>query len=293
MFNTTQLSKGYAHSYGHHGELAQGVFEYNGKLVRGLLTMPCKRYVATAYFQVDNSNTVKVYPSRKKKAGEAAKHMLSKYAVPGAGGTLVLYSTTPEKRGCGSSTIDIVVSIQAVANAIQYKVTPNEIVKIAVAVEKASDPLPYRSALLFAQRLGEVIEDYNITLPPFDVLGFYTDPNGVETEAMPLPEYTYQEIKAFKTIRHMIDAGIRMQSQSLVAEGATRSAFINQSYLPKPHLEKIIEIVLRNEGLGIQVSHSGTVIGCLFMPGTAQDVFEKTISEIAELGFMHFYKFSI
>lgn len=290
---SSKPKKGYANVSGHHGELLQGMFEHHGKLERGLVTVPCTRYVTTASFFPDNSSRVRVSPVYKTKAQKAAKLMLERCGQPGLGGNLVLHSNVPVKRGLGSSTQDTVASIKAVADSIDYDINAKDVIRMAVEIETASDPLLYESSVLFAQRKAEVIEDFYTTLPRFAIIGFSTDKNGVDTVNMPLPEYSQSEIAEFYYLRYLIKKGIITQDHKLIAEAATGSAVISQKYLPKPSLKEIIEITRDSGGLGIQISHSGSVVGCLFHPDDFNEiVMDKTTVKLSELGFRHFYHFN-
>lgn len=44
---------------------------------------------------------------------------------------------------------------------------------------------------------------------------------------------------------------------------ATASARVSQRFLPKPHLETLIDLVAGEAGYGVCVSHSGTVVAAL------------------------------
>jgi len=62
----------------------------------------------------------------------------------------------------------------------------------------------------------------------------------------------------------LIRKGLAMQDISLIGKGATMSALANQKILLKPCLEEIIEIGLAWGGVGVNIAHSGTVVGVLF-----------------------------
>jgi uncharacterized protein involved in propanediol utilization len=288
------LQTGYAFISGHHGELVQGVFECNGKLEIGLVTLPCHAYHTRAVFYPDKSKDVTVFPPGKTKAKKAATIVLERFTGSSVSGRLHLYSNAPIRIGVGSSTLDTISTILATARAINKELAIEEINSIGVEAETASDPLLYHTALLYAQRKGIVIRNYNKTLPSFLVLGFNTDSNGVDTLTMDLPQYTNQEIEKFALIAELIKDGIEMQNRQMIAEAATLSAQINQKYLPKKHFEEIVEIAKSNDALGVQVSHSGTVVGCLFDPlKTDNAKVEETRRLIEQLGFGSLYRFSI
>lgn len=286
------LRVGYAFITGHHGELVQGVFEHNGELERALVTLPCHLFHTRAVFYPDCSGNITVYPKDKSKALKAAKIVLNRYADDQVTGSLQLFSNAPMSIGVGSSTLDTISSILAVSRAIGQELTIEEVNMIGIEAETASDPLLYQHAVLFAQRKGFAIRNYERGLPSFHVLGFNTDSQGVDTLTMSLPVYTTSEVRRFAEIQKLVENGINEVDHQKIADAATTSARINQKYLAKSNLEKVIDIVRTNGGLGVQVSHSGTVIGCLFPPGVKdRSPIEKSAALISELGYKDLYEF--
>ena len=62
----------------------------------------------------------------------------------------------------------------------------------------------------------------------------------------------------------MIEDGIRCSDPVRIGKGATRSALANQQVLFKPRLEEVLELSEQVGAVGVNVAHSGTVIGMLF-----------------------------
>jgi len=61
-----------------------------------------------------------------------------------------------------------------------------------------------------------------------------------------------------------VEQGVKNADCCLIGAGATLSALANQQILHKPSLERIIEISGTFGAVGVNVAHSGTVIGVLF-----------------------------
>jgi L-threonine kinase len=62
----------------------------------------------------------------------------------------------------------------------------------------------------------------------------------------------------------LVMKGVEQGDCQLIGQGATISALANQRILYKPCLEEMIKISNKFGAVGINVAHSGTVIGVLF-----------------------------
>ena len=62
----------------------------------------------------------------------------------------------------------------------------------------------------------------------------------------------------------LIEEGICLGDPLRIGRGATLSAIANQQLLLNPHLEAALELSSRTGAAGVNVAHSGTVIGMLF-----------------------------
>ncbi len=288
---------GFGSSRVHHGEILQGVFEHEGRLVRGLTTMPCDLYHAYAVFEPSAIPVLTVEPAGKAKAFRAASATLSALGRSHIGGRLYLVSQVPLSRGFGSSTSDVIASILAVHDACGQRLDSGRTARIAVRAEQASDSLMYDGdAVLFAQREGQVIETLPGSLPPLRVLGFGTsrDGAGVETLAMGAAVYGPGEVAEFAELRLMLREGVAAADPGLVGRVASASARINQRHLPVPGFDALDALVPRCGAAGLQVAHSGDIAGLVFDgrdPETERrlDLAQRALSD---LGITDFWRFS-
>jgi L-threonine kinase len=62
----------------------------------------------------------------------------------------------------------------------------------------------------------------------------------------------------------LIETGMRKGDISLIGRGATASSTANQEILFNPNLESVLELSNETGAVGVNVAHSGTVIGMLF-----------------------------
>lgn len=275
-------------SIGHHGEIFQGVYvNAANRIQRGLVSLMSELFRAEAVFYPGSSHGVIVKPSWKLKAARAAQLTLEHCEVGASGGRLFLRNNIPPSWGLGSSTSDVTAAIRAVGAAFGRTLSPRVVAEIAVKAEVASDSIMYTNrAVLFAQREGLVLEEFSQQLPPFEVLGFNTDPAGYETLGAPPARYTWWEIEAFRPLIGLLRKAVSTQDPKLVGRVASASARINQRHLPKLHFDYVEKLIENVDALGLQVAHSGTVVGVLFDP--ADSNLEEKIAEakayLAEVG---------
>lgn len=282
----------------HHGEILQGIFEgEDKKLHRGLVTLKCNIYGTTAIFIKElGMNEIRVFPENKMKAKIAAEKTM-KYIQKDVhyGGYLIIQGDVPEEWGFGSSTSNVVASIRAVASEFNIILQDKEIAQIAVDAECASDSIMFKKCVLFAQREGIVLDNYSSDLPPMHILGF-NDGNlreGVNTLQFKPAEYSAEEIRKFKILRALFEKGLDEQNPELIGTVATASAKINQKYLPKLYFDELLKILRKSKGLGIQVAHSGNIVGfmypdCIDIKNKCEEVKES----LAQLGIDKIWSFN-
>jgi len=304
---------GFARATGHHGEILQGVFLYaGGRLVPGLVSLPCARFKSTAWFVRTRERSIdcrkggwlrvvtgEVRPARYAKALKAAQLALQmvESALPGSlaftqGGYLYLRSNMTPRLGLGSSTADVVAAIRAVGNAYGVHFSAEMTARFAVDAEVASDPSMFaesEQALLFAQRDGKILEEFSSPVPSLMLLSIDTDPTGggVDTLARSVPNYSIAELNTFADLRQTLADAIQRADLELLAAVAKGSAEINENYLPKRGFEEIARIGRSVGSLGVQVAHSGSVMGLVFDP-MARDLpqcLEECEARLRQLGF--------
>ncbi|MGX9890866.1 GHMP family kinase ATP-binding protein [Streptomyces sp. NPDC002276] len=221
-----------------------------------------------ARFTSNGRADVAVFPAWRNKARTAARLTLAAYDLP-VGGHLRISSDVPLGRGFGSSTSDVLAAIGAVQDRYALRLSPAAKARLAVRAEIASDSLMFDStAVLFAHRDGDVIENFGHPLPALHVLGFGSRPGqgdrGVETLSLAPARYTDDEVLRFAELRAMLREAVLAKDVERLGRVATASALLNQRHLPIPQLDRILEIAEEVRALGLQISHSGDIAGLLF-----------------------------
>ena len=271
---------GHGHACAHHGEVLQGTFrDPTGRLVVGVVSLLLPALGSRASFTL-GAQPLAVWPTWKVKALAAARATLDWLGVTG-GGQLQVASRLPVGRGFGSSTADVVSAIRAVAAALGRPLPAEQVARIAVAAEGASDGVMFADqAVLFASREGRVLRHLTGPLPAVEVLSF-DDGAAADTMAIPTPCYSAGELDSFATLCEQLDAAIRSRSPALLGEVATRSARINQRHHPKPTFELASEVAIASSAVGVQTAHTGSLLALLYDP--ADPHLEARIGQASKL----------
>jgi uncharacterized protein involved in propanediol utilization len=264
----TFAPEGHGSAIGHHGELLQGTFSDRfGNWHRALVTLPVPGMVTRAVFRPGPGGVVRVSPPGKRKARRAVELLLAEWA-PEVGGTLTITGSGARPRvGMGSSTSDVTAALRAVADCLRIPVTDHDIATLAVRAEGASDSVMLPgSVVLFEHHTGHVLEEFKGVLPAMLVAGCDTDPerDGVDTLSFPPPRHTPAERAGFRVLLGGMRRAIATNSVSLLARVAEASAMVNQHYLPTRGFRALRQVARASGGLGVQVSHSGTVAGIIY-----------------------------
>ena len=260
----------------HHGEILQGLCWSND--ARGtdptpcLVTLPVSDIGSRAYFTARGDQEIVVHPPAKRKAARAARMTLDALGFGHLGGRLRVDCMLPTGLGLGSSTSDVLATMRAVCGALGCSLDAAEIAQLAVAAETASDPLMFDGIVLFAQRKGQVLEEWGQWTPEYLLLSVNTQPHcsGVDTVGLPLPRSASARSE-YSALLARARAGFLGRNAVEVAAVATRSAELNQNHLPLPNFRALCSLAERNGCLGIQIAHSGTIAGLLFEPATQME----------------------
>ena len=290
--HSAERTVGNGYACAHHGELLQGMFEDRaGRLRRALVTLPYPDRSSRAVFYpsqnhwgvVGTPELIKV-----RRAAILALREFTSHPSPAKGGQIEIISDVPRGVGMGSSTSDVTATIRAVADYHGASLSCEEVGRLAVLAECASDSIMIDDrVVLFAHRDGEILETFGHRLPPLIVVGCDTDPgNHVDTLRFQPADYNDREIGAFQVLRAALRRAVAVDDVDLLGRVATASARLNQRFLPKSQLESLLDVCRRNGGCGIQVAHSGTVAGLIFDPRKpgSTDGARRCLDAIEEMG---------
>ncbi|MXX64609.1 MAG: GHMP kinase [Acidimicrobiia bacterium] len=253
------IARGMAGAPGTCGELAQG--SLGDRLA--MVTCPVDMYAVASVELREGSGRV-IGPSESRKALEAAERTLEELSRTDLDAHLRLQSALPGGKGMGSSTADILAAVGAIHIALGIHLSPGRLADIALAVEP-TDGVMYPGVVLFDHLHGTIRRPLG-NPPPMRVVVLEFG-GSVDTQAF---NQQVRQEKRDRSYPHLDDAldlieeGIARGSAALIGKGATRSARAYQSVLYKPQMEVAIELGRQTGAVGVNVAHSGTVMGLLF-----------------------------
>lgn len=207
---------------------------------------------------------VTVFPAYKTKVRRAVIAVLQMFHCTYLNVSIFISSNIPVGKGMASSTADIVGAIEATAQILKHPLTPEQISRIAIAIEP-SDGIMYRSIVAYNHRKGYLIESFG---PPPLMQQLLVDTGGqvdtVEFNQRVSKEYDAQEIEMFARAFVLVREGIQTADLAKIGHAATISTRINQRLLPKPKLEEMLRIAKQADAYGSACAHSGTIFSLIF-----------------------------
>ena len=253
------LARGTASAPGTCGELAQGMLD--GTLI--MATCPIDLFSTATVELLEGTGRVRG-PANSPKAAHAVGAALALLRRSDVDARLRLDSPIPKKKGMASSTADVAAAIVATAEALGAEVPVREQADLALSIEP-SDGVMLPGIALFDHRAGRVARslgdppDMRVLVLEFDGVVDTEAFNAVDRRA----EMERQGAR-FKDALALITAGLENGDASLIGRGATESALVYQPVLPKPDLAGVLDLCRASGAAGVNVAHSGTVMGLLF-----------------------------
>ena len=240
------------------GELCQGMSQG----IHCMVTCPIDMYSVATVELLEGERGVSG-PTDSPKAQQAVQATLDYLQETSLHADLSLRSLLPRGKGMASSTADVAASIVATASALGWELTPGQIAEIALSVEP-SDGIMFAGITLFDHVAGRVAR----TLGPAPPLRVLVLDFGGEVDTGEFNRACRWDIlkRLEPETEHavgLIKEGIRCGDIGRIGRGATLSAVANQQVLPTPHLEAVLELCQHVGAVGVNVAHSGTVIGML------------------------------
>ena len=254
-----RVGRGAAWAPGTCGELAQGHLDGIAAMVTCPVDVGSKAVVELSC----GTGRVKG-PAGAPKARRAVASTLDLLGRPELNAQLELESALPRSKGMASSTADVSAAIAATAAALGASLSPRRQAELALAVEP-SDGVMLPGIALFDHLGGRIARTLGQP-PPMRVLVLEFS-GEVDTEAFNAgtrANGVYQDDDRFREALELIAAGLANGDPRQIGEGATLSSQLNQCVLPKPRLPDAMKLGRDAGALGVNVAHSGTVIGLLF-----------------------------
>ena len=193
-------------------------------------------------------------------------------------------SQLPVGKGMASSSADISAACMATARALNRDISIKTIEQIALSIEP-TDGVFYEGIVAFGHVQG-IINEHLGQAPAIKIMVIDTGGGIVDTlgfnQRQDLRALNEQKNEQVLQAYALVKKGLEENDVASIGAGTTISAIANQIVLPKPNLQEIIEIAKANGALGVNVAHSGTVVGLLFESTLAVD-WNKCRQEILAL----------
>jgi len=240
------------------GELAQGVIEG----IHFLVTCPVDFYSRVKVDIYSDGPGVEA-PQDCDKAAAAVRRTLFHLKNAKVRAKLTINNPIPRGKGMASSSADLAAAIAATGLALGEEISPYQIAQIALSIEP-TDGIMIPGVALFDHRAGIIRESLGPP-PPMEIVAL--DLGGtVDTVQFNMVDrfQRWQSVdeqtgEALRLLRR----GIEEQDPQLVGRGASISAEASQTVLAKPRLVEVKEFAESVGAVGVNVGHSGTIMGVL------------------------------
>ena len=238
------------------GELAQGVIEG----IHFLVTCPVDFYSRVKVDIYSDGPGVEA-PQDCDKAAAAVRRTLFHLKNAKVRAKLTINNPIPRGKGMASSSADLAAAIAATGLALGEEISPYQIAQIALSIEP-TDGIMIPGVALFDHRAGIIRESLGPP-PPMELVAL--DLGGtVDTVQFNMVDrfQRWQSVdeqtgEALRLLRR----GIEEQDPALVGRGASISAEASQTVLAKPRLAEVKEFAESVGAVGVNVGHSGTIMG--------------------------------
>lgn len=240
------------------GELIQGIILEGEKLIS--YPINCYSYVK---IEEGHRNNEAYYP----KAYQALDKVLDYFGedpILAEKLRIEIQSEIPKEKGMASSTADLGATLLAATKYLEREISPEEMVKLCLKIEPTDSTL-FPHLTLFDHIKGQYKKSYQKQLnckvlvlegrQAIDTLEFHKiDRKSILEGNAPQMNRAIQRI----------EIGIEKEDLREIGQGAILSALANEKILKKPGLEKIIPRALNLGAYGVNIAHSGSVVGILF-----------------------------
>ena len=207
---------------------------------------------------------ISIGPKKSRKAIEVVFKLFNLPIEESKNISLKINSDIPIGKGMASSTADIGATIMATLQLIGENLSSEEISKLATKIEP-TDSLYIEENSIFNPLNGEVIKYLGkirnakvIVLEPKTTLN---------TEIIrKTPDYKNIKLGNKEIVSeafYLLEEGIRQNNLYTIGKACTLSSLANENIHEKQGIRKIIEISQKYGAYGVNVAHSGTIVGIL------------------------------
>ena len=270
------------------GELVQGMTDGRSFLV----TCPINQFSrATVTLRAGDSGQpegnvrgIDHLPKTRQAVSKALAKLAGHLGIANLTAEVAVANPIPAGKGMGSSSADITAAVGAVGIAAGQPFSPESIARIALSVEP-TDGVMLPGVALFDHRCGSIAESLGPP-PPMEVIVIDTGGTVDTLEYNRIDRTTLWQKIAARTDEalELVREGIRRADAELVGRGATISA--RAGHLPEADewVERAAAFADERGAVGINVAHSGTVVGILLDAGQrrSKPVYRRALEAFAD-----------
>lgn len=191
-------------------------------------------------------------------------------------------STIPVAKGMASSTADIAATIVAAFRHFKQSYSEQLIASLCARLEP-TDSTMFSGFTLFDHNQGLTAAEYG-SMSNMDIL-ILESPLTIKTESYHRVDHSRALLASANQLhranRKLANA-IKFDDAYQLGLSSTTSAIESQKILPKPHFCSLLNLVEKHDLFGLNVAHSGSVIGLLF--NAKQHDIEKVMFDMRQLG---------
>ncbi len=202
-------------------------------------------------------------PKAREAVFKALAELAPRVGAVGLTAEVAIANPIPAGKGMGSSSADITAAVGAVGMAGGQPFSPEAIARIALSVEP-TDGVMLPGIALFDHRCGSVTESLGPP-PPMEVIVIDTGGtvDTLEFNRVDRTDLWGKVASRTDEALELVREGIRRGDPALVGRGATISAMAGHLPEASEWVERAAAFADEQGVVGINVAHSGTVVGIL------------------------------
>ena len=170
-------------------------------------------------------------------------------------------------KGLGSSTADILAGARATASALGLNMDEDRVAALAASIE-VSDGSMYPEIITFDGRAGVPIRRYD-WWPQFAVV-LVNPTTSIDTDSVDFTDQAPLSAQYDRIVADL-DLAVAERDGGAFARAAGESARLNQLFVMNPWLDVLERETERLGADGVNVAHTGTCLGMLFLLPAATD----------------------
>ena len=240
------------------GEFVQGIIKDEEYLSSYAVNLYSKAIIE------EKVNDINMGP---KKSRKAIEKVFEEFNIPikeSKNISLRIESNIPTGKGMASSSADIGSTIVATLSLLNKSMSSEEISRIAASIEP-TDSIFINKNSIFNPINGEVVKYLgNIKNSRVVIL----EPNKKLSTTKIRSKSNYKDLKIknkdiIKESFNLLEQGIKTNNLELVGKASTMSSLANENLHKKYGLKEIIKISNQYGAYGVNIAHSGTVVGVI------------------------------